>query len=81
VSEDAGIEPRTVATLALADEYLFVEAYNNKKVLSVHSPIVFTIFCLFVDEKIKLKGLACSLIILKILPVGRDQLQRHKAAI
>jgi hypothetical protein len=35
-------------------------AYNIKLVLSVHALVVFTIFCLLVDEKIKLKALACS---------------------
>jgi hypothetical protein len=37
----------------------FLKAYNNKKVLSVHALIVFTILCFLVDETIKLKVLAC----------------------
>ncbi len=40
---------------------IFLKAYNNKQVLSVHALIVFTIFCFFVDEKIKLKVLLASL--------------------
>jgi hypothetical protein len=32
------------------DEY-FLEAYKNKKVLSLHALIVVTIFCFLVDEK------------------------------
>ncbi len=35
-----------------------LKAYNNKKVLSVHALIVFTIFYFLIDEKIKLKVLA-----------------------
>jgi hypothetical protein len=37
-----------------------LKTYNNKKVFSVHALIDFTIVCFLVDEKIKLKGLACS---------------------
>jgi hypothetical protein len=33
---------------------IFLKASNNKKVLSVHAPIVFTIFCFFVDESFSL---------------------------
>jgi hypothetical protein len=36
------------------------EAYYNKLVLSVHALMVLTIFCFLVDEKMKLKVLACS---------------------
>jgi hypothetical protein len=40
---------------------VFLKVYNNKEVLSVH-PLIgsFIIFCCLVDEKIKLKVLACS---------------------
>jgi hypothetical protein len=38
---------------------IFLKAFNNKYVLSVHALIVFTIFCSLVDEKINLKFLAC----------------------
>jgi hypothetical protein len=49
---------------------IFLKAYNNKLVLSVHALIVFTIFFL-VDENIKLRVLACSFEItyFKNLPV------------
>jgi hypothetical protein len=39
---------------------IFLKAYNIKKVLSVHALIGFTVFGVLVDEKIKLKVLACS---------------------
>jgi hypothetical protein len=39
---------------------LFWKAYNNKKVLFIQALMVFTKFCFLVDEKIKLKDLACS---------------------
>jgi hypothetical protein len=38
---------------------IFLKVYNNKQVLSIHTMIIFLQFCL-VDEKIKLKVLACS---------------------
>jgi hypothetical protein len=38
----------------------FFKAYYNKLVLSVHALVVLTIFCFLVDEKMKLKVLACS---------------------
>ncbi len=40
----------------------FLKAYNNKKMLSVHVLIIFTIFLVgfLVDEKIKLKYVVCS---------------------
>jgi hypothetical protein len=41
------------------DEY-FLKAQNNKLVLSVHALVVFTFFCILVDEIIKLKVVACS---------------------
>jgi hypothetical protein len=34
-------------------------AHTYQQVLAVHERIVFTIFCFLVDEKIKLKFLAC----------------------
>jgi hypothetical protein len=42
------------------DEYFFQNSYDNKKVLSSHALIVFTSFCILVDEKIQLQVLACS---------------------
>ncbi len=39
---------------------IFLKAYHNEYVLSVHTLIVFTIVCYLVDEKFKLKVLACS---------------------
>jgi hypothetical protein len=48
----------TLKGLISRDEY-FLKAYNNKLVLSVHALAVFTFFCLLVDEKIKLKVVAC----------------------
>jgi hypothetical protein len=53
---------------------IFLKAYNNKYVLSLHAMIVFTIIFFSVDKKIKVKVLACSLKFLtnlKILPVNR----------
>jgi hypothetical protein len=41
------------------DDY-FLKVCNNKKAFSVHVLIVFTIICFVVDEKLKLKVLACS---------------------
>jgi hypothetical protein len=38
---------------------IFLKAYNKKLALSAHALIVFTTFCFFIDEKIKLKVLAC----------------------
>ena len=38
----------------------FLKAYYDKYVLSVHALIVFTIYCPYLTEKIKLKVLACS---------------------
>ncbi len=43
----------------LCHEMNFCNAYNIKYVLSVHALIGFSIFCFLVDEKIKLKVLAC----------------------
>ena len=38
---------------------IFLRDYNNKLVISVHALVVFTLFCFLVDEKNKLKVLAC----------------------
>ena len=48
-----------------------LKAYNNKWVLSVHALIVFTIFCSLVDEKIKIKVLACSFEITGVPPTDQ----------
>ncbi len=42
---------------------IFWKVYNNKQVLSVHAMIDY--FCFLVEEKIKLKVLACSFEITK----------------
>jgi hypothetical protein len=39
---------------------IFLKAYNNILVLSVHVLIVFKKFCFLVGEKIKVKVLVCS---------------------
>jgi hypothetical protein len=54
----------------------FLKAYNNKKVLSVHALIVFTILCFLVDETIKLKVLACFFEITNLENPSSNPLQR-----
>ncbi len=39
--------------------FICLKDYNNELLLFVHVLIVFTVFCFLVDEKIKLKVLAC----------------------
>jgi hypothetical protein len=39
---------------------IYLKAYNNKNVLSIHAlKVFFTIFNFLIDEEIKLKVLAC----------------------
>jgi hypothetical protein len=77
-----GVPPKTVYDLCTtgifsdirARKPLFVCDIRFHQIiinLSVHALMVLAIFCFLVDEKIKLKVLTCSLLILKILPVTR----------
>jgi hypothetical protein len=50
---------KNIKGIVYRDEYFF-QAYNSGYVLYVHALIVSTNFCFLVDEKIKLKDLACS---------------------